>query len=127
MDVNKKLIDSQVITEVLGIGSDIYIQSIKSFKDHRNIKELYKNSFSKWEKIFKNIYGYQITSELFLKHTYFAQILKVIAISKLSKYRNLNSEGVYNEYCKNELKHIFEYDFYSWIRFDEGIFRKIYN
>ncbi|MFX1309898.1 MAG: N-6 DNA methylase, partial [Promethearchaeota archaeon] len=127
MDVYRELIDSKVITDVLGVKSDIYIQSIKTLEDQIKVEKLFEESFSKWKRIFSNIYGSQIKSELFFKHTYFAQVLKVIVIFKLTINKNLTSEEIYNEYCKNDLKHIFEWDFFFWTKLNEKIFRKIVN
>ncbi|MFX1417566.1 MAG: Eco57I restriction-modification methylase domain-containing protein, partial [Promethearchaeota archaeon] len=76
---------------------------------------------------FTNLYGYEITSDLFLKHTYFAHILKIIVISKLDIGKDLDFEDIFDIYCKNNINEIFESDYFFWTRFDKSLFRKIYN
>ena len=85
MDVDKELINSKAITEFLGLRSNIYIQSINHLKEQLKKEKLYEEKFLKWKEIFCNFYGYEITSELFLNHTYFTHVLKVIKISILRK------------------------------------------
>jgi len=124
MNANKRLIDSQFIIEVLGLNSDICIQTIKSLKEKIQIEKLYEESFLNWKRTFANIYGYEITPDLFLKHTYFTHTLKVILIFKL--FNSLNFAEFYKIYDKNKLEQIFEYDFFFWTKFDESIVKKIY-
>lgn len=124
MDANKDVIDSQFITEVLGLRSDICIQTIKSLEEKSKTENLYEQSLLTWKKFFTNIYGYEITPDLFLKHTYFTFVLKTILISKL--YKNLNFEEFYNKYNKINLEQIFEYNFFFWTKFDKVILKKIY-
>ena len=90
--------------------------------------EIYEEKFKKWESLFKNIYG-ELNSELFLRHSYFALILKVILIIKLCLIQNLDFEDAYED-CKeislDELD-LFEYDYFDWINPNRIIFRKIYD
>ncbi len=125
MDINKKVIDSHNITEVLGLRSDIFGQIIESLKGKIKTENFYQESFLKWKQIFTNIYGYEISSDLFLKHTYFTHVLKIIFISKF--YKGLNFEEFYKEYLKNNVRQIFEYDFFFWTKFDKVNVKKIYD
>lgn len=123
---NKRLIDSKVISELLGKNSEIYLESIESFKLQAKNQQIYEEKFKYWKEIFTQIYGFEITSELFLKHTYFTHVLKIIIISKLSSSKNLDFEEVYEEYIKNDLKEIFEFDYFFWSIFHKELFKKIH-
>ncbi len=127
MDVDKELINSKAITEFLGLRSNIYIQSINHLKEQLKKEKLYEEKFLKWKEIFCNFYGYEITSELFLNHTYFTHVLKVIVSSRLSTNKNLDFEEIYKEYNENNLKDIFECDYFFWTKFNKELVRKIYN
>ncbi|MFX1326820.1 MAG: class I SAM-dependent DNA methyltransferase [Promethearchaeota archaeon] len=121
------IIDTQMISEVFGVGSEIYSSSITFLKEQGIHGRVFEEEFIKWREIFTNIYGYEIASDLFLKHTYFTQILKVIIITKLASSENLNFEETYKEYVKRDLRHIFEFDYFFWTRFNKQLFEKIYN
>ncbi|UCD01658.1 MAG: N-6 DNA methylase, partial [Promethearchaeota archaeon] len=126
MAENKELLNSQVIFELLGKNSEIYLNSIKFLKEQTKKQKSYEIKFRQWKEIFINIYGYEITTELFLKHTYFAHVLKIIIISRLSFSRNLNIEAIYKEYITKDLKSIFEFDYFFWIIFHRDLFENIY-
>ncbi|MFX0039024.1 MAG: Eco57I restriction-modification methylase domain-containing protein [Candidatus Heimdallarchaeota archaeon] len=126
MDVDKELINSKAITEFLGIGSNIYIQALDYLKEQMEKEKLYEVKFLKWKEIFGNFYGYEISSDLFLKHTYFTHVLKIIVITK-STDTIYNFAKICNEYDKNCSKNIFECDFFYWTKFNKEIIRKIYN
>ncbi|MFX1378279.1 MAG: Eco57I restriction-modification methylase domain-containing protein [Promethearchaeota archaeon] len=126
MDVDKKVIDSKAIAEFLGVGSNIYIQCINYFEEQKKIENYFEESFLKWKEIFSIFYGYEISSELFLKHTYFIHILKIIVISKSSN-KNLNFEEINNLYNNKTLKEIFNCDYFFWTKFNKTIIKNIYN
>ncbi len=126
MTENKRTINSQIISELFGKNSNIFVQSIKFLKEQTKKLKLYDKKFKQWKEVYKNIYGYEITSELFLKHTYFTHVLKIIIISKLSAFKNLNFEAVYEEYNSNDLNDIFEFNYFFWIKFHKELFKKIY-
>ncbi|MFW9877016.1 MAG: N-6 DNA methylase, partial [Candidatus Thorarchaeota archaeon] len=122
----KNLINSQFITEVLGLESNIYKQSIRFLKEKSKRNQLYEEKYLGWKNFFSNLYGYEITSELFLKHTYFSHILKIIVISKVFNEKNLDFEDVFTKYCKNDVNEIFKTDYFFWTQFDINLFEKIY-
>ncbi len=124
---NSKIIDSLIISEKFGLGSEIYSLSITFLKEQSNKERLYEEKFLEWKEIFINIYGYEIKSELFLKHTYFTHVLKIIIITKLVTSDNLNFEEAYKEYIKNTLQNIFEFEYFFWTRFNKQLFKKIYD
>ncbi|MFX0003374.1 MAG: Eco57I restriction-modification methylase domain-containing protein [Candidatus Hodarchaeota archaeon] len=125
MSVDKEIINSKDITEFLGIGSNIYTQAINFFKEQSEKEKIYEEKFLKWKEIFSNFYGYEISSDLFLKHTYFTHVLKIIVITK-STDKILNFEKMYNNYDTNSLKNIFEFDYFFWTKLHKEIIRKIY-
>jgi hypothetical protein len=126
MDVEKKVINSKAITEFLGLNSDIYIQSLNYLKKQVKKEKLYQKKFLKWKEIFSSFYGNGITSNLFLRHTYFTHILKVIII--ITSRKNISSfDEIYKEYIENSLNHIFEYEYFIWTKFNREITRCIYD
>ncbi len=126
---NKQLINSHIISEKLGKSSEIYQQSIAFLKKQSKNQIVYEQSFTQWRKIFSNIYGFDISSDLFLKHTYFSLILKILVISKLYSSKNLELDEVYEVYLTNSLKElrIFEYYYLFWTDFNKELFTKIYS
>jgi len=90
--------------------------------------EEYKKKLKKWNFIFKNIYGDDIDENLFLRHTYFALLLKVLISTKLSIIQNLDLEDAYLDCISNNLKslQIPEFDYYNWTNLNKKIFKKIY-
>ncbi|MBY9012250.1 MAG: N-6 DNA methylase [Candidatus Lokiarchaeota archaeon] len=88
---NKKIIDSKQLSKMFGLGSEIY-RNIAKFLTKQ--KDLNKTEFQKkyrlWESIFKNIYGKEIDDSLFLKHSYFASVLKTLIIVKSSDLNEKN-------------------------------------
>ncbi len=126
---NKQLISSHIISEKLGKSSEIYQQSIAFLKKQSKNQISYEQSFTRWRKIFSNIYGFEISSDLFLKHTYFSLILKILVISKLYSSKNLELDEVYEVYLTNSLKElrIFEYYYLFWTNFNKELFTKIYS
>jgi len=80
---NKKIIDSKQISELFGLGSKIYNEAAKFLKQEGNLKKIeFEKKYHLWESVFKNIYGKEIDDSLFLKHSYFASILKTLMIVK---------------------------------------------
>lgn len=125
----KKLINSEVITKIFGVNSEIYNEFMKFLK-HSSISEKnYEINYKKWVKTFNNIYGKDISSELFQKHTYFAQILKILVLVKIGFIKNLSFEEIYNDSVENRIKKfkIFEFEYFFWTSIKKGLFKKIYN
>ncbi|MFX0009040.1 MAG: N-6 DNA methylase [Candidatus Hermodarchaeota archaeon] len=84
---NKKIIDSKQIASWFGLGSKIYNQAAEDLKQHENLmlKEFQKK-FQLWKSVFSNIYGKEINTALFLKHSYFASILKALITLKVNSH-----------------------------------------
>jgi len=129
MDDIKKRLDSQFISELFGLNSEIYQQSLKFLKEQAEKRKSYEIKFEEWKKFFANIYGYEINSELFLRHTYFVLLLRLLVYFKLSTHKKFNLKGDYEEYLSiglNQMK-IFEFEYFLWIKFNKELFFEIKN
>ncbi len=124
-----RMLDSQTISERFGLDSYIYSESIEFFNEKTKVEENYERNYNQWKKIFKKIYGKNISSEIFIKHSYFAQILKIFVISKLYMIKNLDFEDIYNHYINPNLKELrlSEFIYFFWAYFNRKLFRIIYN
>ncbi|MFW9773890.1 MAG: class I SAM-dependent DNA methyltransferase [Candidatus Thorarchaeota archaeon] len=125
----EKLINSKFITNNFGSNSEIFKEFIRFLKSIRISDSNYENNFRKWLKFFDPIYGKKISSELFLKHSYFAFILKILVYSKLGSMKNHDFEEIYRSNYGIELLNykLFEFDFFFWTSIKKGLIRKIYN
>ncbi|MHA2280772.1 MAG: N-6 DNA methylase [Promethearchaeota archaeon] len=125
----RKLINSEAITEIFGLTSDSYKEFMSFLKEKTITDKSYKINFGKWKKFFSNIYGTEMSSELFLNHTYFVLILKILVVYKMSIIKNLNFEEMYNSITDIELINpiIFDFDFFFWITIKKELFKKVYD
>jgi len=90
-------INSKHITELFGLGSEIYRETAKFLKKQEQLKEKeFQKKYHLWKSVFKNIYGKEIDSKLFLKQSYFASILKILIIVKADNLEEKNLIGYYN-------------------------------
>ncbi|MHA2289310.1 MAG: N-6 DNA methylase [Promethearchaeota archaeon] len=81
-------IDSKKISRLFGLGSEIYNKAANFLKLQGNSKTIeFKKKYHLWESIFKNIYGKEINDTLFLKHSYYASILKALLQAKARALR----------------------------------------
>ncbi|KKN30779.1 hypothetical protein LCGC14_0830640 [marine sediment metagenome] len=128
MAENIRLLDSQIILEIFGLNSDIYAESVKFFKEKIKVSENYEKFFKEWKEIFEKIYGKKMFLDFFINHTYFAQILKILLITKLGTISSLNFEEIYKDYITINLKDLklLEFDYYSWTHFSKDLFKVIY-
>jgi hypothetical protein len=102
---NKKIIDSIEISKLFGLGSEIYIKASIFLKNQKNLKKAeFQKKKSRWKSVFKNIYGKDINDSLFLKHSYFASILKNLITLKT---RNLNDVNIKENANLRELEFFF--------------------
>jgi len=80
---NEKIIGSKKISDLFGLGSKFYSEATKFLKRQEQLSKIeFQNKYRRWESVFKNIYGKDIDTSLFLKHSYFAIILKTLIIVK---------------------------------------------
>ncbi len=130
MAEKKRILNFEGITNFFGLRSNIFKESINFLeKESISNREIFNNKFENWKLIFKNIYGDDIDENLFLRHTYFALILKIIVCTKLSIIHDLDLEDAYDDFCVNnlELLQVFEFEYFNWINLSRKIFKKIYS
>ncbi|MFX1363666.1 MAG: N-6 DNA methylase [Promethearchaeota archaeon] len=129
MDNIKKSLSSQFISEIFGINSNIYFESLKYFKQKSEKLKSYEIRLKEWRDFYVNIYGYDINSDLFLKHTYFVLLIELLIYFKLSNYKKFNIKGNYKEYLTIDLEqlNLFEFEYFHWIKFSKDLFDKINN
>ena len=123
----RKSINSESITEIFGLSSDIYREFMSFLKEKTSNDKSYDISLRKWKKFFTNIYGNESSSELFLNHTYFALILKILVVYKIGLIKNLNFEEMYGSLSGNERLNlqVFDFDFFFWIGIKKELFKKV--
>jgi hypothetical protein len=103
-----KLIDSEKISELFGIGSDIYNEITNFLEKQAKLDELeFQKKYRFWKSIFKRIYGSDIDHSLFLKHSYFALILKLLVVRKLNAQGRENFNKFYQDHNLSELENFF--------------------
>ena len=101
MDLDKKLIGSEDIAKFFGLRTNFYYESIKDLeKKVLSKKQEFDKKYQLWKESFKNIIGESdsLSPDLFLKHTYFALLLKSLVIIKLSLIQNIDFEECYDDY-----------------------------
>ena len=125
----KNLFNSEFIIEKFGLNSEIYYDCMKFLRDRSISDKNFESNFKQWKKIFSNIYGKDISSELFLKHTYFVQLLKILVIIKLGFIKDLNFKEKFNNSIEHEIKklNIFEYNYFFWTSVKEVVINRINN
>lgn len=101
---NKKLC-SKEFAEFFGLGTNFYKETSKFLKKQA---ELHNSSFQKkfhlWESAFKKIYGKEIEQSLFLKHSYYASILKLLILLNVDTPVN---KTIYDHFNLDELTFFF--------------------
>ncbi|MFX1346026.1 MAG: N-6 DNA methylase [Promethearchaeota archaeon] len=125
----KNLINSEFIVEKFGVHSEIYNEFMKFLMEKSISEKDYKLKFKQWKEAFVSIYGKEISSELFLKHCYFVQLLKILVIFKLSYIKAFNFKDILNNTLENEIEKlkIFDCKYFFWTSIKEEILKKISN
>ncbi|MFX1323041.1 MAG: N-6 DNA methylase [Promethearchaeota archaeon] len=129
MREEEKIINSKDILNAFGLNSSIFKDSLNFLEKEAEInEEKFKNKLKVWESLCKSFYGEETDSKLFIKHSYFALILKILLLSKLYIIQNKNTEQIYQFIKSNNLDslNIFEFEYFNWTNFDRLIFEKIY-
>ncbi|NHJ25422.1 MAG: hypothetical protein EAX89_12645 [Candidatus Lokiarchaeota archaeon] len=79
MVANKKVIDSRDISDLFGLNSKIFRDLYEFLENQSNIEDLESQKrFNRWKSTFFSIYGEDVDKPLFLKHSYFILLLRVI-------------------------------------------------
>ena len=103
-NMNKK-ISSKEFAEFFGLGTNFYKETSKFLKKQAELnKTNFQKKFRLWESAFKEIYGKEIEQSLFLKHSYYVTILKLLVI--LNSDTSVN-KTIYDHFNLNELKFFF--------------------
>lgn len=129
----KELLKNEDITQLFGLESIFYTEVIKYLKQKRlSLKNNYDKTLSHWVPTFKEIYGKDdsLNSDLFLKHTYFALILKSFLTIKLGLAKKQDFDNVYEDFISNNLSDIdlFEFNhFFYWVDLNKDLFKSIFN
>ena len=117
-NMNKK-ISSKEFVEFFGLGTNFYKETSKFLQKQA---ELNKNDFQKkfllWESAFKKIYGKEIKQSLFLKHSYYISILKLLVLLKADTSVN---KTIYNNF------NLIELNFFFCPKLDEALITEIRN
>ena len=126
---NKDLINREDITRLFGLKSHFFTEIMRYLeKEAISKKEEFEEKFRMLK---ANIFGEssELDSNLFLRYTYFALLLKSLIIIKLSIIQNLDFEECYEDNISNNLEalHIFEFDYFFWTDFKKKAFEQIYN
>ena len=102
---NKKVINSKQFAEFFGLGTNFYKETSKFLKKQAELnKSGFQENFCLWEAAFKKIYGKEIDQSLFLQHSYYVSILKIII--SLNVNTSVNN-AIYDHFNLNELKLFF--------------------
>ena len=102
---NKKVINSKQLAEFFGLGTNIYNETSKFLKKQAELnKSGFQEKFCLWKAAFKSIYGKEIEQSLFLQHSYYVSILKIIIL--LNVNTSINT-AIYDHFNLNELKLFF--------------------
>ncbi|MFW9895981.1 MAG: class I SAM-dependent DNA methyltransferase [Candidatus Thorarchaeota archaeon] len=126
---HKKFINSETIVELFGLDSDIYKELMNFLKENLSNDNIYENNLKEWNTVFTNIYGNNLSPVLFLKHTYFVLILKIVVVYKISLVKGINFEEIYSRLADidKEVSHIFNFNFLFWITPKRELFEKVLN
>jgi hypothetical protein len=126
---NRKSINSEAITEIFGLNSGLYQEFMSFLKENTSNNKSYENNLRQWEKFFSRIYGTELSSNLFLNHTYFALVLKILVVCKIGFIKNQNLEEIYDSITSDEYvnSQLFEFDFFLWITIEKELFKKIHD
>ncbi|MFX1574182.1 MAG: class I SAM-dependent DNA methyltransferase [Promethearchaeota archaeon] len=125
----EKIVNCETITRIFGLDSDIHNEFIRYFKKKSISEKNFEKSFKKWKIAFYKIYGKNVSLELYLKHTYFTQLLKILFFHKIKLIKNLNFEDLDEKDIEIELKKykIFEFEYFFWAPIEKQLYRKIFD
>lgn len=125
----QKTLNHAEIDRLFGSRSVIFNRGMNLIeKKRKSNAEKYERTFKAWKKAFKDIYGNAMNDRVFLKHTYFALLLKSLVIIELNIANNLDLEETFNDMHSNDLTALqfHEFDHFYWMDFDYKVFSQIY-
>jgi len=126
---NQTIITSTDIRESFGVKSSFFKDTIeklnsKFLENHQNFNKI----FNDWVRYFKKIYGGKTSFELFIKHTYYIQLLYAFLVIKISDHKSMDLNSLYEIYKKGELFRFYikKSEFYKWFEFTNKQFLKLH-
>ncbi|MBN1214250.1 MAG: N-6 DNA methylase [Candidatus Lokiarchaeota archaeon] len=127
----EKEIDSDTITYLFGLNSNIFKIFKNNFLQKKLLKEdEYELKYKEWESIFIKIYDQECNYDLFLKQIYYINLVKVFLISKIICNESNDIDFAYENYLSKSnkpLSLIDEFNIYDWFILSKKIFKEIYN
>jgi len=109
---DKKVINSDYIVKFFGLNSQIYKEEIENLSKKKVEKgSNLQGKFNNLKTLFRKVYGLELSYDLFIKYSYYIQILRLILKKKLRGLKRPNAQKLYYEVLKddfNEFK-----DFYQ--------------
>jgi len=108
----------------LGVDSDIFYsirKALHALYDRAKLRDFSQlhHIFKKWKDIFSNIYGNQLSFEIFIRHVYLTLILKSVLYLKVTS-SEVNEEDVKELlsgefFDQNELRNLFDINLTIWL------------
>ena len=129
MAKEERVLNSRSILELFGANSNIFIECMKLLNEKTKEEGNFDKNFKLWKVIFNKVYGKDVSTELFIKQTYYTHILKLLMISKLPINGDLNSEEFYNCYISTKLSDLnfYKVDYFFWTSLTKNLIKAIYN
>ncbi|TFF90342.1 MAG: hypothetical protein EU548_03515, partial [Promethearchaeota archaeon] len=122
-------ITSTDIQESFGVKSTFFKDTIEGLKSRFvENQQIFNETYNEWARYFKHIYGEKVSFDLFIKHTYYIQLLYAFLIIKISKHKGVDLDSLFEIYKKGELfePYIIINEFYTWFDFTRKQFSKLY-
>ena len=129
MTEKDRVLDSGMIVDLFGFNSEIYYECLQYLREMTKIEDKYDRNYTLWSEIFSKIYGKEISLELFITHSYFTHLLKILLISRLLSNKNLNFEQLFKRYKSKNMRdlRLYEIDSFFWVHFNKSLVKKILN
>ncbi|MFX0073544.1 MAG: class I SAM-dependent DNA methyltransferase [Candidatus Hermodarchaeota archaeon] len=126
----EKIINSRDIERIFGLKSQFFNDTITYLKKMANNskKNEFVRNYDSWKSCFEEIYGKgYVNEELFIKHSYFALLLKAIIIIRLYKTQIDKSDQIYNIWKSDSLEFLDmdENSYFYWTYLSKNMFDKI--
>ncbi|MHA1668981.1 MAG: N-6 DNA methylase [Promethearchaeota archaeon] len=117
MPTQEKEYNAHAIITQFGLKSKVFKDSLKILTElATKSNKLFKKHYESWYSHFKIIYGAKITQDLFLKHTYYSIVLKILLLSKLRRYNDMKGEFTFYKRFFSDEEVLF-----NWVDFDQNI------
>ena len=127
MTEKKRILDAGMVVELFGFNSMIYNESLQYLRKKTDGNDKFIEFYTSWSEIFSRIYGKEISLELFITHSYFTHILKILMISRLLSNKVLIFEEIFNKYKSSNMTDLGldKINYYFWIYLNKSLVKKI--